>query len=343
MPSKFIVEQAELLYNTKDAKLVLDNLRDRYALSSFPSQMSRVKIEWCKYGERHQDFFRSMDAVYSAASSPDSVCSKRTVKELKQYIRDDLITQMKKWRSAKSPGGFSGNSKIDELICQVPLIPDYMKEYRLTETDRNSCSDLAKKSLETRSMDCVDIPDADDLLERCIGKIKDNNDSVFIIAACLSVVCGRRSIELLKTGKFTEGSEARAPYSCFFSGAAKKKVVCEDNSEIPLLTKYKYIKQALRRVREKIPCESLTNSQINARYSHKLGDAAKIITNNLSIRFHDLRCIYGMLSHLKFENNCSINVWLCKALCHEALDTSIFYSRCKIGKCEKGSLGRWYF
>lgn len=305
--------------------------------------MSRVKVEWCKYGERHENFFNDMDTVYNAAAAPDSVCSKRTVKELKQYIRDDLITQMKKCRAAKMPGGFFGNNRIDELICQVPLIPDYMREYRLTQEDRISTSDLAKKSLETRSMDCVDIPDADELLGRCVAKIKENKDSVFIIAACLSVVCGRRSIELLKTGTFSEGSEAHAPYSCFFSGAAKKKVACDDRCEIPLLTKFKYVKPALRRVREKLPCEGLTNAQINSRYSHKLGDAAKIITNDMKVRFHDLRCIYGMLSHLKFENNCSINVWLQRALCHEALDTSIFYSRCKIGKCENGTLGRWYF
>lgn len=119
--------------------------------------------------------------------------------------------------------------------------------------------------------------------------------------------------------------------------------MCEDRCEIPLLTKFKYVKAALRRVRELIPCEGLTNSQINSRYSHKLGDAAKIITTDMRVRFHDLRCIYGVLSHLKFENTCSINVWLKLALCHEALDTSTFYSRCKIGKCEKRSLGRWDF
>ena len=342
MPSKFILDQAELLYHTKNAKPVLDNLRQKYALSSFPSQMSRVKVEWCKFGERHEDFFTSMETVYAAACSPESGCSKRAVKELKQYIKDDLIMQMKKWRAAKSPGGFSGNVRIDELICKVPLIPDYMKEYRLTESDRASSSDLAKKSLETRSMDCVDIPDADALLDRCIERIKENKDSVFVIAACLSLVCGRRSIELLKTGNFSEAGEPHAPYNCFFSGAAKKKVPCEDRCEIPLLIKYKYLKPALKRVREKIPCEALTNSQINSRYSHKLGDAAKIITNDMKVRFHDLRCIYGMLSHRMFENNCSINVWLKKSLCHEALDTSIFYSRCKIGKCEK-SYGKWLF
>ncbi|CAN0058543.1 unnamed protein product, partial [Ectocarpus sp. 12 AP-2014] len=60
MPSKFILEQAELLHRTKDAKPVLDNLRNKYALSSFPSQMSRVKVEWCKFGERHEEFYTIM-------------------------------------------------------------------------------------------------------------------------------------------------------------------------------------------------------------------------------------------------------------------------------------------
>lgn len=118
--------------------------------------------------------------------------------------------------------------------------------------------------------------------------------------------------------------------------------MCDDCCEIPLLVKYKYFKPAVRRVREKIPCGSLTNTQINSKYSHKLGDAAKIITDDLSVRFHDLRCIYGMISHQVFENNCSINIWLKHALMHETLDTSVFYSRCKIGKCET-RLGKWEY
>lgn len=342
MPSKFIVEQAALLQRTKDARLVLDNLKEKYALSSYPSQMSRVKVEWCKFGERNELFFDTIEQGYRGACLSDSGCSKRSVKELKQYMRDDMIVQMKKWRAAKSSDGFTGDAKIDELICKVPLLPDYMKEFRLSEEDKASTSDLAKKSLEIRSMDCVEIPDADALLERCTARIKACEDNPFMLAACLSLVCGRRSIELLKTGVFSEGSEGRVPYSCNFTGAAKKKVACSDRCEIPLLAKFKYVKAALRRVREKIPCEALTNSQINSRYSHKLGDAAKIITGNMDVRFHDLRCIYGMLSHRVFRNNCSINIWLKHSLMHETLDTSVFYSRCKLGKCET-IIGDWKY
>ncbi|AAK14589.1 unnamed protein product [Ectocarpus sp. 4 AP-2014] len=342
MPSKFILEQAELLHRTKDAKPVLDNLRNKYALSSFPSQMSRVKVEWCKFGERHEQFYTIMEQAYRTACSADNTYPRRAVKELRQYMKDDMIMQMKKWRAAKSPAGLTGDEKLDDLVCKVQLLPDYMKEYRLTETDRTSSSELSKKSLETRSMDCVEIPDADELVERCIEKIKANTECPFVLAACISLVCGRRSIEILKTGEFSEGTDARGHYSCFFTGAAKKKVVCKDKCEIPLLIKYKYLKHSLKRVRENIPCENLTNQAINSKYSHKLGDAAKILTGNMRVRFHDLRGLYGMISHRTFKNNCSINIWLTKTLLHEALDTSIFYSRFRIDKCSTNR-GEWAF
>lgn len=251
-----------------------------------------------------------------------------------------MITQMRKCRAAKSPGGFTGNAKVDELVCQVPLLPDYMKEYRLTESDRTMGSDLAKKSLETRSLDCINIEDADALIQKCVQKIKDNTDCPFLLAACMSLVCGRRSVELLKTGVFTEGTDERGQHSCLFKGAAKKKSMCEDECDIPLLIRFKHLIPALRRVREKIPCANLTNTQVNSKHSHKLGDAAKIVTGNMKVRFHDLRALYGMISFRMFENNCSLNIWLKKSLMHESLDTSVFYSRCKIGKCAD-NIGRW--
>lgn len=95
---------------------------------------------------------------------------------------------MKKWRSAKSPSHFSADAKTDELICKAPLLSDYMKEFRLTDVDNASSSYLAKRSLETRSKDCIEFSDADALIERCIERIKANVDDPFMLAACLSLV-----------------------------------------------------------------------------------------------------------------------------------------------------------
>ena len=336
MPSRFIVEQAELLYRLKDADVVLENIRNKYSTSSFCSQMSRVKSEWYKFNERHEDFMTTMNSEYDRLKRSD--VSKKALKELKHYIKDDLLSQVKKRRSVKAPDGFSGDENVDFLITSTPLLPEYMDKYQLSPEDRAVSSEISRKSLESRSMDCVIVEDADELLERCKKVIKDLDEDPFYIAACLSVVCGRRSIELLKTGNFqgVEGNDL----CCVFSGAAKKKVICTRLCEIPLLMRSKYVIAGLKHIRDRIPCSGFSNSQINSKYSHKLGDAAKILMNNLDVRFHDLRCMYGMISFRMFKHNGSINIWLKKTLLHETLDTSIFYSRCKIEKCET-ILGTW--
>ncbi|CAM9866557.1 unnamed protein product [Ectocarpus sp. 12 AP-2014] len=62
----------------------------------------------------------------------------------------------------------------------------------------------------------------------------------------------------------------------------------------------------------------------------------------MKVRFHDLRGLFGMISHRMYKNSCSINVWLMRVLLHEALDSSLHYSRFKIGKCST-SRGDWVF
>jgi len=337
MPSKFLIEQAELLYNIKDAEAVLNNLRDKYKTSSFPSQMSRTKQIWFGFEDRHSDFAKNFKKAYTNAQAV--ISDKKAVKEMKEFGRDTLDIQVKKKRSAGSVSGLTGNESIDSVISEIRLLPKYMDSYRLSDTDKMVSSDMAKKSLEDRSMDCVEIDDPDDLLKRCKSIIRNLKEDPFITSAAISIVCGRRSIEILKTGKFA-ASEKRGSMACLFSGAAKKKVIHECYEDIPLLMKYKYLNRAINYIRENIPCDNLTNAQINSKYSHKLGDASKILTNQLGVRFHDMRCLYGNMSFNMYENNCSINVWLKKSLLHESLDISVHYSRCKMSPCET-KLGRW--
>lgn len=338
MPSRFIVEQAELLYRSKDAELVLENLRNKYATSSFCSQMSRVKGEWYRFNDRHEDFAATIGSEYERLKALSGV-PRKALKELKYYMRDDLATQMKKRRSIRTPEGLSGDEDVDFVISSTPVLPEYMKKYQLSPEDRIVSFEMSRKSLEARSVDCVTVGDADALLETCKNVIKRLEEDPFYIAACLSVVCGRRSIEILRTGNF-QGVEGR-DLACLFSGAAKKKAMCTTRfCEIPLLMKSRHVIAGLKHIRGLIPCSGLTNSQINSKYSHKLGDAAKILMNDLGVRFHDLRCIYGMVSFKMYKHDGSINIWLKKALLHETLDTSVFYSRCKIEKCDT-ILGRW--
>lgn len=338
MPSKFIKDQAELLYRTHKPENVMKNLKEKYTVSSFPSQMSRVKSEWYKYNDRNETVNLSIEMAIDNLKKLG--VSKNYIKEMKRFGRDDLATQCKKKRSAGSPGGFSGNDHVDLAIVSINLLPKYMENYHMSNEDKKIGSKLSSESLEKRSMTCIEIKDADKLLEKCKETIKNLDKDPFEIAACLGIVCGRRSIEILKTGHFY--SSPKGSHACLFDGAAKKKSICVNHCDIPLLMKHKYVISAIEYVREKIPCNDLENSQVNSKYSHRLGDASKYLLKDVTARFHDLRGIYGMISFNTFSHECSINMWLKQVLIHDTLDTSIYYSRCRVHKCET-KIGRWRF
>lgn len=336
MPSEFIRNQAELLYRTKDTFGVLQRIRDKYALSSFPSQMSRVKEEWYKFNDRHENFQKMYD--HGLKSLVDQDISERFIKQYRQFYDDSIKEQLKKSRLASSEN-LTGSRRTDNAIAKIRILPDYMSDYRLTKDDIAKNNSRSEQCLEKRAMNCILVNDGEAILRKCRKIVKDLNEDTFIIAAAAAVLCGRRSIEILKIGQFQPSY--RGSYSCIFQGAAKKRGAVEER-HIPLLIKFKYLYAAIIHIRKEVVVDSLTNSQINSRYSHKLGDAAKILMTCLETRFHDLRAIYGCITHQLFTNTCSINIWLKKVLMHDNIDTSVFYSRCKVNNLKEGSnLGEW--
>ena len=330
MPSAFIVSQAELLKRSSDPFLVLQNLRDKYTISSFPSQMCRVKDLWFEYGDRHVNYELAFERGFRELKKQG--LSSTYLKQYEEFGRDGMKEQLRKSRLASSQQ-LTGSTRTDRAISNIPILPDYMKDFRLSKDDSVKYNSLASKCLEKRSMNCVEISECDELVRKCnrIVRDPDSHDAFIVVAAC-SVLCGRRSIELLKTGIF--GPSRSGQYCCEFQGAAKKRGCQPDKpTEIPILVKSKYLLRAIANFRDRIQVEDLTNTLINSKYSHKLGDAAKVVVDSLDVRFHDLRMLYGNISHLAFENKCSINIWLKKVLMHDTIDTSIFYSRCKISNC----------
>jgi len=336
MPSEFIVNQAEILHSSEDVFLVLQNLRDKYTVSSFPSQMTRVKEEWYKY----KDYHPSYETAYASGLKylKKQGISRKFLDQYKEFGEDPMKMKIQKQRAAYR-GSLTGSTRADQTISELPILPEFMKDYKLTKTDSINNSELSSKSIETRSKDCVEVGDCDALIDKCRRIVKKLEEDPFVIVAALGVLCGRRSVEILKTGKFLPGNIGS--YSCVFSGMAKKRHgTSVEKENVPLLVKFKYINPCLEHIRIRINVSDMTNTQVNAKYSHKLGDAAKILLESLNVRFHDLRAIYGTVSHQVFENNWSINIWLKRVLIHETLDTSLFYSRCKVEKCNL-NLGKW--
>jgi len=328
MPSAFIKSQAELLHRTHDTFQVLQNIRDKYAVSSFPSQMSRVKIEWFNFKDRHEKF----ESVYKSTlkNLKSQNISSKFIKQFEQFANDGIKEQLRKQNLAKK-GNLTGSSRTDAAISKLKVLPDYMDDYKLTTEDMEKVNEISTACTEKRAMNSVIIENSDELVKNCQRIIKHLDDDIFVIIAAMAVVCGRRSIELLKLGEFSPSS--KGIYACKFKGAAKKRGVNLEEVDIPLLVKFKYFDRCIKYIRSKLELQHLENSEINSRYSHKLGDASKILLQSLNVTFHDLRAIYGTISHQTFNNTWSINIWLKKVLFHDTIDTSVFYSRCKINKC----------
>lgn len=336
MPSKYIVEQAELLRRTRDAALVLQNMRGTYASSSFPSQMSRLKQEWFLFNDRHEAFEADFQAGLRSLRS-QRIASQYIEKYL-LFGKSDLRSQHSQQKAA-ARNGFSGSKRTDAAIATVRLLPEYMSQYRMSKDDKEKSVTLASKSIEARSMKCVDIEDADALVTRCRNIVTSLDEDPFLITAAVGVLCGRRSCEILRTGVFDTSS--RGTYACLFHGAAKKRGA-QRGEHIPIMCKFKYLSRAIVHIRREIDACSISNTQMNSKYSHKLGDAAKILTQSLDTRFHDLRAVYAMVTHHVFDNDCSVNIWLKKTLLHDSIETSVFYSRCKVQNYPP-KLGRWTF
>ena len=337
MPSKYIVEQAELLRRTKNAQLVLENMRAKYAPSSFPSQMTRLKDQWFQFGERHEHFEQELQAGLRALKA-QRIASAYLSKYV-EFGRGDIKTQIRLQRLA-CRNDFSGSKRTDAAISTLKVLPEYMSLYRLSRADKEKSSDLASRSIEKRSMKCIQVDNADDLVKYCRKIVSELTEDPFLITAAVGVLCGRRSCEILRTGVFEPSS--RGAYACLFHGAAKKRGARQRGEHIPVMCKFKYLDKAIEHARRHIDARSMSNTQMNSRYSHKLGDAAKLLTENVEMRFHDLRAVYAMVTHNVFENDCSVNIWLKKTLLHDAIETSVFYSRCKVQNCPP-KLGRWSF
>ena len=336
MPSKFITEQAELLHRSRDAELVLANMRKKYAVSSFPSQMSRLKQEWYRFNERDDKFDTRFKEGLRALKAQR--IQPTFIDKYMEFGRGDIKTQLNQQRAA-SRADFSGSKRTDAAIAALRILPGYMSAYRLTEDDKSRSNQLAANSIESRSMKCVDVEDADTLVTSCRNIVTSLTEDPFLITAAVAVLCGRRSCEILRTGVFEPSS--RGAYACLFFGAAKKRGA-QKSEHIPIMCKFKYLDRAVLHIRQRIQASGISNTQMNSKFSHKLGDAAKLLMESLDTRFHDLRAVYAMVTHQVFDNDCSVNIWLKKTLLHDTIETSVFYSRCKVANVPP-KIGRWVF
>jgi hypothetical protein len=152
------------------------------------------------------------------------------------------------------------------------------------------------------------------------------------VAAALSLLTGRRCIEIFKTAQFTAVND----HAAMFSGQAKKNDVAHPAAyEIPVLAPPDLINAALVRLRIAKDCSALSNREVNLRYSNSCNSGARRLLGSQH-QFHSLRAIYAVVCYNAcLPHRYSLNAFVCRVLGHSSLGSSLHYSAIHVENLKK--------
>ena len=123
------------------------------------------------------------------------------------------------------------------------------------------------------------------------------------IACGLAVLTGRRHTEVMKTAKF----DGKSNFSVMFSGALKRRGEAKDALviEIPTLCRADYVLSGIAKLRAMVLTDTMTNDQVNARYSEGVSTACDRHFSDLvpppsgrdKLYTHLFRKVYAAIAH----------------------------------------------
>lgn len=221
----------------------------------------------------------------------------------------ELVKLQKQWRG--SPG-------LKGKLAQVPTVPPVLMQLKLSRADHDKVVALRQKSVNAKLATSQKI-DVDALLRKLMpGLTKTTFDDV---VPALLLATGRRSVEILKTAKFTPISE----YKVFFEGQVKK--VGEVKYEIDLLAPADLCIKALTWVRENVDCKTKTTEEINAILGRKLNRA---VAHRTSLKPHDLRAVNAVACEKLYNKRKSFIGYIQSQLGHDNETSAPRYQRFKV-------------
>jgi len=161
-------------------------------------------------------------------------------------------------------------------------------------------------------------------LETCRGLLRDSDP--YTVAIGLMGLTGRRTVEILKTGRF----ETVDKNHLLFSGQAKTKgsVNAQDHYPIPVLAPPREILRAFEYLRWQLDFSGLENALIDQNYSKRLLSRMKvfqgIVTGNqfVKISCRSLRSLYVTSAYevFKMSTKVAFNAYAAQVLGHSHLD-----------------------
>lgn len=315
--------------DSHDAEGVMALIRDKYP-KSMSTYLTHIRKDWMtlnKYPSSYSTDFAALKQQVenwkSKSSGTELSSLTNALQKLSEFHESDMQTKYNILRSLRVRN-YTGHTPTDDLLSKLKILPDYIEKLKFNETERSLMQKTSSEALHKKSSESFTI-EASKLLRRVHLTLQNKKSNVFDIACALSVVTGRRMVEIFHTGTFT--AIAGNEYECMFDGQAKKQSLDSSSAyKIPLLAPLPMILNALNILRISKNTENLNNAEVNLKYSSSCNAAARRLLGEHR-KFHDLRGIYGVISfHCAMPHTYSINMWLCKILGHSSLSNSLNYS-----------------
>lgn len=310
------------LEDTHDASGTVGFIREQWPRSLAP-YVSAVKKQWLTFDRHHELYPEDAETATAKAQTllEEDSRSSKAVDALLAFTDLSLADKVKAQRKAKAYK-FSGDARVDDLVSAIRVLPDYMKDFRLNEQEKLSVKSRAKLALEKKACTTWTV-NAGKLLDDARATIESDISHPFDLAAAVSVLTGRRMVEVFKMGCFEK--VAKNNRAALFSGQAKSD---GDTSAyvIPLLCEFSTLAKGLDRLRRMKPSEDLTNAEVNARWSGRCNAAARRLLGE-GRRFHDLREAYAVITfNLSLPHAWSLNFWVSRMLGHSDMSNSLHYT-----------------
>ena len=308
----------------EDSNGTVGYIRERWP-KSLAVYVSAVRSKWLTLERHHPEYAADAEKAHSKAMAvlAEDKKAEAAVDKFNAFFDMNLAQKYKAQRKARATK-FTGDARIDQIVGEIRLVPDFMNDFKLNDAERMAIKAKAKRALEKKSCTTWTV-DAGALIQQARETLESDISLAFDLAAAIALLTGRRMIEIFKCGNFDKAPKSYGPRAAVFSGQAKNDGETPPYT-IPLLCTHSALIKGLSRLRRMKPASDLTNAEVNARWSGRCNAAARKLLG-AGRKFHDLREAYAVITHnLALPHAWSLNFWVSRMLGHAGLDNSLHYT-----------------
>jgi hypothetical protein len=336
---------AAILMADQNVDACLLALRQMYPnLCSFRSALSRIKYCILATNTHHPDYDAAMrtwqTTVENAASQDNATLETlKRLQEFQNFQKCSLKRQLHLQKKIALGQGADFFSHPDDAsyVTTLKLAPDYASKLHLNAGETRTLQEKQAANIKCLSSTVVRIENADELVAdaRRILK-KATTENACAIAVAIALTTGRRMIEVLQRGSFTE--QPRQKYTLLFTGQAKaglQEVVSITKNEaieytIPVLAPANVLVKAMAVLRKMTNTATMDSKHINSMWCRKLNEHVKSHVHP-DLGFHDLRTLYALIAFEALKpHTYSVNAFVAKTLGHTGLGMSVAYTRMQV-------------